>query len=117
MFEATSMTRILQPDRNCWRIERANRFSLLVDAANYYGTLVKTMKGARRWIALLGWDLDTRTELFGHDRSQSTGPLREFLRDLVTRNPELDIFVLAWSFPMLFANVRDPRLVRGEDPR
>jgi hypothetical protein len=27
---------ILQPGRNCWRVERADRLALIVDAAGYF---------------------------------------------------------------------------------
>jgi phosphatidylserine/phosphatidylglycerophosphate/cardiolipin synthase-like enzyme len=110
------MSRVLQPGRNCWRIERANRFALLVDASNYYGALIKAMLRAQRSIALLAWDLDTRTQLFENDPRHGTGPLREFLRDIVSRNPNLHAYVLPWNFSVLFANVRDPKLVLGQDP-
>jgi phosphatidylserine/phosphatidylglycerophosphate/cardiolipin synthase-like enzyme len=107
---------VLQAGHNCWRIETANHFALLVDGSNYYGALVEAMRRAQRYIAVLGWDLDTRTHLFENDPGQGTGPLRQFLRDLVSENPNLDIYVLAWNFPVLFANVRDPKLVLGQDP-
>src|SRR5690242_17508279 len=110
------MSGVLQPGHNCWRIERANRFRLLIDASNYFGVLVKAIARAQRWIALLAWDLDTRTHLFGDDPDQGTGPLGEYLRGTAEKNPNLEIFILSWDFPLLFANVRDPKLVLGGDP-
>ncbi|MCW5977750.1 MAG: hypothetical protein KIT09_06715 [Bryobacteraceae bacterium] len=74
------------------------------------------MRRAQRTIALLAWDLDTRAQLFEDDPAGGAGPIRQFLRDLVIRNPNLHIFVLPWNFPILFANVRDPKLVLGQDP-
>ncbi len=106
----------MQRGRNCWRMEAANRFALLIDGEAYYGALAKAMRGAQRWIALLAWDLDTRTHLVEHDPAHATGPFREFVRDLVSDNPDLHIYVLSWDFPILFADVRDPKLARGEDP-
>jgi phosphatidylserine/phosphatidylglycerophosphate/cardiolipin synthase-like enzyme len=97
-------------------VERAKRFALLVDASNYYGTLVRAITRAQRWIALLAWDLDTRTELFGDDSGEDTGPLLQFLHDTVSRNPSLHIFILSWKFPLLFANVRDRKLALGRNP-
>jgi phospholipase D1/2 len=111
-----TMSRVLRPGHNCWRIERANRFALLVDASNFYGALVRAMRRAQESIALLAWDLDSRTQLIEHDSDESTGPLRQFLPDLVARNPNLHIYMLPWSFPILFADVRDPKLVLGQDP-
>jgi phosphatidylserine/phosphatidylglycerophosphate/cardiolipin synthase-like enzyme len=110
------MSDVLRPGHNCWRVERANRFALLVDASNYYGTLVKAVRRAQRSITLLAWDLDTRTELFENDPGEGTGPLRQFLHDLAAGNPDLHIFVLPWNFSILFASVRDPKLVLGQDP-
>jgi phospholipase D1/2 len=110
------MSGVLQPGSNCWRIERVNRFALLIDGADYYMTLAKAVRRAQRWIALLAWDLDTRTQLVEHDPEQRTGPLQQFLRDTVAHNPNLQISILSWDFPILFAHVRDPKLVYGEDP-
>ncbi len=111
-----AMSRVLQVGRNCWRVERANRFALLVDGADYYTTLAKAIRRAQRWIGLLAWDLDTRTELVEHDPGERTGSLQQFLRDTVAHNQNLQIAILSWDFPILFAHVRDPKLVRGEDP-
>ena len=61
------MSAVLQTGRNCWRIEKVNRFALLVDGADYYTALAKAIRRAKRWIALLAWDLDTRTHLVEHD--------------------------------------------------
>jgi phospholipase D1/2 len=110
------MSGVLQPGHNCWRIERANRFGLLVDASSYFGMLVKAITRAQRWIALLAWDLDTRTQLFEDDPNQGTGPLGEYLQGIAAKNPNLEIFILSWDFPLLFANVRDPKLVLGRNP-
>ena len=110
------MSGVLQAGRNCWRIERVNRFALLVDGAEYYTTLARAMRRAQRWIALLAWDLDTRTHLVEHDPSQRTGPLRDFLREVVAQDSNLQISILSWDFPIIFANVRDPALVDGGDP-
>ena len=110
------MPGVLRLGHNCWRIERASRFTLLVDASNYYGALLKALRRARRSFVLLAWDLDTRTQLFEKDPAEGNGPLRDFLRGLVAHNPDLHIFILPWSFPVLYANVRDPKLVIGKDP-
>jgi phosphatidylserine/phosphatidylglycerophosphate/cardiolipin synthase-like enzyme len=43
-------------------------------------------------------------------------PIRDFLPAVARANPELNIYILTWDFPFLFANVRDPKLVRAQDP-
>ena len=111
------MSGVLQLGRNCWRIERVDRFALLVDGADYYTTLAKAIRGAKRWIALLAWDLDTRTQLVERDPGQRTGSLQQFLRDTVEPNPNLHISISFLGLPdIFFANVRDPKLVHGDNP-
>src|SRR4051812_24854615 len=50
---------VLVPGRNCWQIEHADRFGLLVDASNYFSALREALKRARRSIFILGWDIDS----------------------------------------------------------
>jgi len=110
------MCAVLQAGRNCWRIESANRFALLIDGADYYSAVATAIRRAQRSVALLAWDFDTRTHLVEHGPDQHTGPLRQFFRDVVDHNPNLRIAILAWDFPLLFANVRDPNLMQNQDP-
>jgi phospholipase D1/2 len=113
------MTRLLVQGRNCDPLSRANRFALLVDGASYYAALADSISRARRTVVIVGWDLDSRVRLgpgAAVDGEQLLPPLREFLPAVAEANPDLDIYVLAWDFPLLFANVRDPELVWGRDP-
>ncbi|WP_210335498.1 hypothetical protein [Microvirga sp.] len=41
---------ILQPGETCWRIAKANRFALIIDAASYFANLRRAMIRARRSI-------------------------------------------------------------------
>ena len=110
---------MLQAGRNCDPLVKADRFALLVDGAEYYGALAHCIARARRTVVIVGWDLDSRVRL---GPGAATGgetlvpPLREFLPGVADANPDLNIYILNWDFPFLFANVRDPKLVRGEDP-
>jgi phospholipase D1/2 len=110
------MRHVLAPGGNCWRIPKANRFKLLVDGSNYYGVLADAMIQAKRTIAVLGWDLDTRVQLFGEAPRPDCPPLRDFLPGLVSRNPDLHIYILLWSFPLLLAKGRQTDLVLGRNP-
>jgi phosphatidylserine/phosphatidylglycerophosphate/cardiolipin synthase-like enzyme len=110
---------VLHPGRNCDPLVKANRFAILVDGAAYYATLEQAIAQARHRIVLVGWDLDSRMRLgpgVAAVHEQLTPPLGEFLLRQVRRNPHLDIYILSWSFPLLFANVRDPKLVLGRNP-
>jgi phospholipase D1/2 len=107
---------VLRPNRNCWKVVKAQRFGLLVDGSNYYGTLAESIRQARKSVAILGWDLDSRVRLFRNIRRRGQPPLQRFLPQVVGQNPQLDMYILTWSFPLIFANVREPQLVLGRDP-
>jgi phospholipase D1/2 len=108
---------LLRPGHNCSLVTTARRFALLVDGSSYYEVLAQSMTRARRTVALVGWDLDSRVRLGpSGGGGRLVPPLREFLRSVASANPSLHIYISTWSFPALFANVRDPKLVLGQDP-
>jgi phospholipase D1/2 len=106
--EYASLPPLLTPGTTCWRLERANRVALIVDAAAYYAAVKAAMLKARHSIILLGWDFDTRVEL-EKDPTDPTVPNRlgEFLERLVADCPNLEIHVLKWDFSMIFALERE----------
>ena len=53
----------LEPGRNCWRVARAHRASLIVDGCDYFRLVRQAMLKAEKQIMLIGWDLDTRIPL------------------------------------------------------
>lgn len=111
------MLRVLEPGRNCSVVARTNRFALLVDGSSYYGALAESIARARRTVVIVGWDLDSRVRL---GPAAGTGrlipPLRDFLPAVAAANPDLNIYILTWDFSVVFANVRDPKLVLGQNP-
>jgi phospholipase D1/2 len=109
---------ILQPGRNVWRIERAGRAAVLIDAAAFFQAVRETLLKARRCIFMLGWDMHTQTPLVGESAEAEDGLPRllgDFLRELVVRRPELEIHLLTWDFAFLYAAERElfPRLRFG----
>ena len=54
---------ILEAGRNCWRIERANRLSFLIDGAAYFSAVREAIANAQRSVFILGWDIDSRIRL------------------------------------------------------
>src|SRR3546814_11941587 len=60
---------IVVEGRNCWRIERADKARMIVDAADYYALLERLMADAKERILLIGWDFDPRIAL-KPDRSE-----------------------------------------------
>jgi phospholipase D1/2 len=90
---------------------------MLVDGSSYYGTLAECFARASRTVVIIGWDLDSRVRLGpAAGQEQLVPPLREFLPAIATSNPDLNIYILSWDFSLLFANVREPKLVLGQNP-
>jgi phospholipase D1/2 len=99
---------LLQPGRNCWRIERARRFAMLVDADAYFRAVRAAILNARHSIFILSWDIDSRMRLVpegAHDGYPE--PLGDFLHEVVASRPGLRAYVLNWDFAMLYALERE----------
>jgi phosphatidylserine/phosphatidylglycerophosphate/cardiolipin synthase-like enzyme len=96
--------RLLVPGRTCWRIERANRFALIVDAAAYFRIAKAAMLKAERRIMLIGWDFDTRIK-FEPDGTTMPGPdrLGAFISWLPKQRPGLRVYLLKWDLGMVQA--------------
>jgi len=88
---------LLEPGRNCWRIERAARAAVIVDADDYFKAARAAMMSAKTQILLVGWDFDARIR-FGGDIDDG-GPDRvgAFLSWLVRRTPGLQVHILRWD--------------------
>ncbi|KAF1043373.1 MAG: TVP38/TMEM64 family inner membrane protein YdjZ [Herbaspirillum frisingense] len=104
---------LLKPGRNCWRLEHADRFKLLIDAADYFSALRSALLKAERSVFILGWDIDSRTVLApagaDDDFPQQLG---DFLHALVARRPRLHMHVLNWDYAMLYALEREWLMAR-----
>jgi len=99
---------ILEPGRNCWRVEQATRVAFLVDAEEYYRAFAEAVERARSSVMIAGWDFNGSTELW-HDGRSATLPsqLAGFLEQAVARRRSLHVHVLDWDFPMLYAMERE----------
>ena len=97
--EATEeIASLLRPGRNCWRIERADRAALIVDAADYYRHALHALLEARSQVMLIGWDVDTRIRLVDEEPPQGApAVLGGLLSWLSKRRPELEIYILVWD--------------------
>jgi uncharacterized membrane protein YdjX (TVP38/TMEM64 family)/phosphatidylserine/phosphatidylglycerophosphate/cardiolipin synthase-like enzyme len=101
---------ILTPNRNVWRIERAERAAILSDAT-YFSALREALIKARSTVFILGWDLDGRTRLVGESGTADDGypeTFAHFLAALVTERPKLKIHLLVWDYSLLYAAEREP---------
>ena len=96
------------PGRNCWRVEHARRFAVLIDADAYFRAVRRAIAEARHSIFIVGWDIDSRLRLVpegAHDGFPQ--PLGEFLNAVVASRRELRAYALSWDFAMLYALERE----------
>jgi phosphatidylserine/phosphatidylglycerophosphate/cardiolipin synthase-like enzyme len=102
---AGGLTPIVEPGRNCWRIERAGRATVVVDAAAYFHFVREAMEAAEHRILLIGWDFDVRTPLEpdDHGRGETLG---QFMLRIAKAKSSRDIAILKWSFGALKQWVR-----------
>ena len=101
---------IVAAGRNCWRIERADKARLLIDAATYYHWIGRAFEKAEKMIFIAGWDFDTRIPLDPDERGRGEKLGALFVR-LARSKPNLQIDVLKWNFGALKQFVR-PSAVR-----
>lgn len=100
---------LLVPGETCWRVEHADRVSVLIDADAYFTALRAAMIAARRQIVIVGWDVDSRTRLAADARPHDGFPPRllPLLKALLRRSRELQVFILAWDFSMIYTLERE----------
>jgi phospholipase D1/2 len=95
---------MLEPGRNCWRVERAERAALVVDAADYFRLARRAMLAAKSQILLVGWDFDTRIILDPDAKDGAPTKLGPLLSWLAKHHPQVSINILKWDLgaPKLF---------------
>ncbi len=105
-----SHTTLFEPGRNCWRVARAERLGLIVDAADYFRVLRRIMASAKRELLMIGWDFDFEIEMLpGESDAEGRAPdglpnqVGPFLEALAEREAQLDIYMLKWNGAMLIA--------------
>lgn len=112
---------ILKPGHNCWHIENAERFCVIVDTADYFAAFAEACANAQRQILLLGWDFDRLERLYRDDEKRELPEqLGAFLSALVKRRKDLEVYLLSWDFNMIYAAERElfPALrLRWQTPR
>jgi phosphatidylserine/phosphatidylglycerophosphate/cardiolipin synthase-like enzyme/uncharacterized membrane protein YdjX (TVP38/TMEM64 family) len=101
--------RILQPGRNCWRIEHAAQVAFLIDGQAYFTALYHSLLLARRSIYILAWDINSRFKLLRDEPLPRRWPVRigDLLNTLVKARSRLHAYVLDWDFAMMYASDRE----------
>ena len=101
--------RIIQPGRNCWRVERASRFYCIQDAADYFRLVRQALLGARKTVFSLGWDITAHTDLYPNATGQDAPTrLDKLLVYVARRRPQLRCYILTWDYGALYTLERDP---------
>lgn len=108
-IEARGAVPLLREGETCWRKGRAERLAFLVDTAAYFRAVKRAALKARRSILIVGWDVNSRTPLEFPEQADPTVPNRlgPFLDDLADRRAGLEIRVLVWDSPRVYAPDRE----------
>lgn len=102
------MPSILEPGKNCWRIEHAEKLRFIVDAADYFRFIREALKKAEKSIYFLCWDIHSQIELVREaDGDGYPTQLGDLLNCLVNSNPDLNIYILNWDFAVLYTFDRE----------
>jgi phosphatidylserine/phosphatidylglycerophosphate/cardiolipin synthase-like enzyme len=104
------MTRIVVPGKNAWRLAPVTQAGVLVDACDYYRAFYRAMSTARRYALLAGWQFDSDVRLLrGDDARDAPWPveLLPFLSALCRERPELQVYVLAWDYSVVYTLERE----------
>ncbi|SAK75372.1 phospholipase D/transphosphatidylase [Caballeronia hypogeia] len=108
MIHANEDEPFFQPGRNCASVRHAQRFSLLIDGADYFRVLREAITRAQRTVFILGWDIDSRMKLTPEGANDDyPEALGEFLHAVANDRRRLRIYILAWDFAMLYAFERE----------
>lgn len=102
----------LTPGVDCWRIARADKASVIIDADNYFRHARAAMMMAQRRIMLVGWDFDAAISIIREDEADDGAPvvIGDFITWLVDRRPELQIYLLRWDVGAMKSMVRPTNL-------
>ena len=92
------MTSPIIPGETCWRVERATRATVIIDAQDYFRAARQAMMNAKKQILLIGWDFDARITLIGQEPDDGAPPtIGAFITWLVERTPGLEVRLLRWD--------------------
>ena len=97
---------------DCWRIARAAKASIIVDAECYFRHARAAMMKAKHRIMLIGWDFDAGISLIREDEAKDDAPviIGDFISWLVEQKPELEIYLLRWDVGAMKSMVKPANL-------
>ncbi|MDX1376425.1 MAG: hypothetical protein R3357_12710, partial [Burkholderiales bacterium] len=100
---------ILEPGRNCWRIEKAERAAFLIDGADYFAALRSALLDARQAVYIVAWDIYSELALVRGETPEDGAParLKALLNHIARERPALRVYILNWDFVMLYGMERE----------
>ena len=104
------MTAIVSVPSNAFVSATVEQSGLLIDARDYYRTLYHALERAQRQVLISGWQFESGIRLLrGRDAEQATRPVKllDFLSALCDERPELEIYILAWDYSLVYAQDRE----------
>lgn len=104
------MERILDPSTNFYRSAPIDQLGLLIDGDDYFREFYRAALVAERYILLSGWQFDSGVHLLrGREAEGVSSPIQllKFLEHLCEQKPQLEIWILAWDFALIFAAERE----------
>jgi phospholipase D1/2 len=103
----TNAQKILLPGDTCWQAAKADRYALIVDAADYFRALKAAILKARHRVLLIGWDFDARVKLEpGGPTMPGPNRIGSFLNWAAKHHEGLEIGVLKWDLGVLLSMAR-----------
>ncbi|WP_138933483.1 phospholipase D-like domain-containing protein [Roseovarius arcticus] len=110
MQSSNTPASIFRSDENCWRVDRADKVALIVDAADYFRVLRQIILSVEHELLLIGWDFDFEIEMLpGESDDDGLAPdgfpnqLGAFLEAAVEQAPNLNVYLLKWNGAVLAA--------------
>ena len=89
---------MILPEKTRWRVERATKAAVIIDADAYFRVAREAMLNAKEQIMLVGWDFDARITLaYEDDHPEAPTTVGDFIDWLVKRTPTLQVYILRWD--------------------
>lgn len=114
-----TQTPLFDRGRNCWRVETAYKYEMVVDGCAYFKALREALIKAQHQVMLVGWDVDLEIEMLpGEGDKKGFAPdgypnkVKDFLEALVQEKPALRMYILRWSGSVIVAPGRFVPVVR-----
>jgi phosphatidylserine/phosphatidylglycerophosphate/cardiolipin synthase-like enzyme/uncharacterized membrane protein YdjX (TVP38/TMEM64 family) len=106
---SSAVKAITAPGRNCWRVEKAERFYCVQDGADYFRLVREALLSARHSVFILGWDIFAGVDLLpGAAASDAPSRLDDLLAFITQRRKQLRCYILIWDYAALYTLERDP---------